>query len=234
MSVDQDRARFVERIRGYITAAMPGATFLDLDPVIGDDSVSLSAYDEHDARPPAEIVTALDTALRADGWQTVRSGDGETEGLNVAQEGVGGGVFGVQAMVVSFTGVPGYGNPEPEPKPEAAEPAEAAPPTGRQLAVSREIRAAIRSAAPRAVHPRDDFDGDEVRIAGWDPEERQSNEALLAKADTFLTAHGWQVSPDMWTDSEDRSAVVRKAGLAAGRLHAANRGLTFIGGLTDV
>lgn len=242
MSVDQDRARFVERIRGYVTAAMPGATFLDLEPVIGEDSVSLSAYDENDGRPAAGIMAALEAAVRADGWQTVRSRDGETEGLNIAHEGVGGGVFGVQAMVISFTGVPGYGTPEPKPDPEPApapapapgpESSEFAPPTSRHLAVSGDIRAAIHSATPRAVHPRDDFDGGEVRVAGWDPDERQSNEALLAKAGTYLTGHGWQVSPDMWTDSEDRSAAVSKPGLAAGRLYASNGGLTFVGALTD-
>ncbi|WUH94372.1 hypothetical protein OG900_32375 [Streptomyces sp. NBC_00433] len=225
MSDDQDRARFAERIRGYVSAAMPGAAFLDLAPVLGEDSVSMSAYDEDDRRPAAEIVAALDAAVRADGWRSVRSGDGATAGLNVARDRVGGGVFGVQTGVVSFTGVPDYGEPGP-----AA--AERPGPTGRQLGVSRDIRAAIRSAAPGAVHPRDDFDGDRVRVAGWDPDGRGSDEALLGKAGAFLAGHGWQVTPDMWTDSDDRSAVVAKPGLAAGRLLASDGGLTFVGSLT--
>jgi hypothetical protein len=235
VSTDRDRARFLEKVTGYIAAAMPGATFLALDPVIGEDSVSLSGYDENDARPAAEIVAALDAALRADGWRTVRSGDGATEGLNVAKDGVGGGVFGVQAMVVSFTGVPGYGAAEAGSAHGAARPPardDSAPAAERRRTLSREIRAAIRSATPHAVHPRDDFEDAEVRVAGWDPDERQSDEELLARAGTFLTANGWRVSPDPWTDSSDRSAAVSKEGLASGRLQAANGGLTFIGRLT--
>ncbi|WP_328328104.1 MULTISPECIES: hypothetical protein [unclassified Streptomyces] len=98
--------------------------------------------------------------------------------------------------------------------------------------VSSELRAAIRAATPRAVHPADDFESSSVRIAGWDPEEPQSNDALLHRSTVYLAEHGWQILPET-TDSEDRSASVSRAGLVEGRLYASNRGLTFTGTLTE-
>lgn len=233
MSAERDSARFVAKVTACVTAAMPGAVFVELDSVV-EDAVSLAGYDEADKRSADEVTAALEEAVRADGWEAVRSvRDGMTM-LKIAREGLGGGVFSVQESAIAFTGIPGYGNPRPEPEPEPAPSPSPAPPVDPRRAVSAEMRGAIRAAAPRAVHPRDEFEDDGgVRVAGWDPQERQSNEELLAKADGYLTAHGWQVSPDMWEDSEDRSAVVRKAGVASGRLHAANGGLTFIGRLAD-
>jgi hypothetical protein len=226
VSADKGSALFVEKVTAYITAAMPGAAFMELDSVLGEEAVALAGHDEADARPADEVMAVLAEAVRADGWEAVSYVDEGNTVLKIAKEGLGGGVFSVQRSAIAFTGIPGYGTPDPAPRP--------APPVDPRRAVSEEMRAAIRAAAPEAVHPRDDFGDDGgVRIAGWDPEERQSNGELLTKADGYLTAHGWQVSPDMWEDSEDRSAVVRKAGVASGRLHASNGGLTFVGHLAD-
>lgn len=212
---------FVEKLTAYVTAAMPGATFLELDSVFGDEGVALSGYDEADTRPGAALVAALESALRADGWECVRSAQGEIDLLNVAKEGLGGGAFSVQPMVITFDGIPGYGNAEPEP----------APVTDPRRTLSEEIRAAIGSATPNPVYPRDDFEDGAARIAGWDPDERQSNDALLEKAVRHLASHGWEVTPET-TDSDDRSARIARPGLASGRLYAANRGLTFTGTFT--
>ncbi|MEV6005302.1 hypothetical protein AB0M29_00690 [Streptomyces sp. NPDC051976] len=231
MSAERDSARFVAKVTACVTAAMPGAVCVELDSVV-EDAVSLAGYDEADKRSAEEVTAALEEAVRADGWEAVRSvRDGMTM-LKIAREGLGGGVFSVQESAIAFTGIPGYGNARPEAAPSPSP--DPASPGAPRRAVSAEMRGAIRAAAPRAVHPRDEFEDDGgVRVAGWDPQERQSNEELLAKADGYLTAHGWQVSPDMWEDSEDRSAVVRKAGVASGWLHAANGGLTFVGRLAD-
>lgn len=232
MSADKGSALFVEKVTACIAAAMPGAAFMELDSVLGEEAVALAGYDEADARPVDEIMAVLAAAVRADGWEAVSYVDEGNTVLKVAKEGLGGGVFSVQQSAIAFTGIPGYGTPAPDPQPAA--PSTPTPLAEPRRAVSEEIRGAIRAAAPEAVHPRDEFGEDGgVRIAGWDPEERQSNGELLVKADGYLTAHGWQVSPDMWEDSEDRSAVVRKAGVASGRLHASNGGLTFIGRLAD-
>lgn len=107
--------------------------------------------------------------------------------------------------------------------------ADTTPEQARQ-ALSAEIRAAIKAAAPHAVHPTDEFEGDRARIAGWDPEESQSNATLLRHGTAHLAGRGWQVFPES-TDSEDASALVVKRGLATGRLYAANRSLTFTGTL---
>ncbi|WP_263166687.1 hypothetical protein [Streptomyces sp. SCSIO ZS0520] len=104
-----------------------------------------------------------------------------------------------------------------------------------QQLISAEIRDAIKTATPRAVHPDDEFGSPEpgsVRIAGWDPEETRSNEALLKRCCARLVEQGWQVFPDAMTDSEDRSALAIRTGVTLGRLTAADQGLTFIGDLT--
>ena len=218
MSAESDRARLAERVTALVGAVLPGAAFLDLDSPLGPQAVSFAAYDEDDPRSAAELAAALEEALRADGWRTSASCDGETEGLNVAQEGLGGGAFGVQTTVVTFMGL--------------ARPPAGPPPAAPLAALSAEVRAAIQAATPHPVHPRDDFaDPAALRIAGWDPDEQQPNEALLDKAAAYLAAHGWQVGPEP-TDSEDRSARVTKPGLATGRLQASNHALTFTGHLT--
>ncbi|MFD7873044.1 hypothetical protein ACFV5G_02755 [Streptomyces sp. NPDC059766] len=100
-----------------------------------------------------------------------------------------------------------------------------------QQAVAVEIRAAIRAATPRAVYPDDEFgspDPVSLRVAGWDPDETQSNDRLLKQATSHLLRHGWKVFPEP-TDSDDRSARIIKPSLANGRLYAANQGLTFTG-----
>jgi hypothetical protein len=148
---------------------------------------------------------------------------------------VGGGVFGVQTSVISFTGIPGYGNPEPEPLPESG----VTPDGDARRTLSAEIRAAITSAIPGAVLTRDLFDADgSVRIAGSDPDsgrppgDEDWNQALLDKAGDQLAAHGWQVTPDIWNGaSSDRTAWISKPGLADGRLDASG-GLTFTGRLS--
>lgn len=100
-----------------------------------------------------------------------------------------------------------------------------------QQTTAADIRAAIKAATPKAVYPDDKFgspDSTSVRVAGWDPEETQSNERLLKQSTSHLTKHGWKVFPET-TDSDDRSARVIKPGLADGRLYASNQGLTFTG-----
>jgi hypothetical protein len=286
VSADSERAQFEEKVTALVGAALPGATFLELDSPLGEQAVSFAAYDEADTRPAAALLAALGEALRADGWQTTQAAPSEgIVGLNAAKEGLGGGTFGAQASVISFTGftepgaaafardaASGSGGPAGAGEPDGAggsggsaraagsdgaggsggsagsdgsggsggsgngsgEPGDPQPgdPASGAADLSAEIRAAIRAATPGAVHPRDDFeDRDALRIAGWDPHEKQSNEALLDKAATYLTAHGWQVSPEP-TDSDDRSARLGKPGLATGRLYASNRALTFTGRLT--
>jgi hypothetical protein len=269
VSADSDRARFEEKVTALVGAALPGATFLELDSPLGEEAVSFAAYDEADTRPAAALLAALGEVLRSGGWQTTPAPPSEgIVGLNAAKEGLGGGTFGVQTSVISFTGFTepgaaafaqeaargsgGPGGPDGSIGPNgsggpggadgsggsggsaggSAGPGEPGGPGSRTADLSAEIRAAIRAATPGVVHPRDDFeDEDALRIAGWDPDEKQSNEALLGKATTYLTAHGWQVSPE-FTDSDDRSARVGKPGLAAGRLYASNRSLTFTGRLT--
>ncbi|MFF3977840.1 hypothetical protein [Streptomyces sp. NPDC001828] len=106
----------------------------------------------------------------------------------------------------------------------------ASSPEDARQQVSAEIRDAIKEATPRAVYPDDEFDGRAVRVAGWDPEETRSNEALLRRSTARLASRGWQVFPET-TDSEDRSALVFKDGLVNGRLYASNQSLTFTGDL---
>ena len=104
-----------------------------------------------------------------------------------------------------------------------------------QQAAAAEIRAAIKTATRRAVYPDDEFgspEPDSIRVAGWDPEETQSNESLLKHSTGHLAKHGWHVFPEV-TDSEDRSARIIKPGLVSGRLYAANQGLTFTGRVED-
>ncbi|MGW5847051.1 hypothetical protein ACWFQ8_03625 [Streptomyces sp. NPDC055254] len=96
-----------------------------------------------------------------------------------------------------------------------------------------EIRAAIRRATPQAVYPDAEFEGGSARVAGWDPQETQSNDALLRASTEYLAEHGWRVSLEA-TDSDDRSAGVAKAGVGRGRLYAASRGLTFTGSVTPL
>jgi hypothetical protein len=245
VSADSDRARFEEKVTALVGAALPGATFLELDSPLGAEAVSFAAYDEADTRPAAALLAALGAALRADGWQTTQAEPSEgVVGLNAAKEGLGGGTFGAQTSVISFTGFtePGAaafaqdaasaGDGSGGGTAGPGEPGAPGAPGCGTGALSAEIRAAIRAATPGAVHPRDDFeDEDALRIAGWDPDEKQSNGALLDKAATYLTAHGWQVSPEP-TGSDDRSARIAKPGLAAGRLYASNQALTFTGHLS--
>ena len=102
---DSDRARFEEKVTALVGAALPGATFLELDSPLGEEAVSFAAYDEADTRPAEALLGALDEALRADGWQTAQAAPSEgIVGLNAAKEGLGGGTFGVQTSVISFTG----------------------------------------------------------------------------------------------------------------------------------
>lgn len=226
MSATEGSARFAEsaelvaKVTAYITAAMPGATLVELGSVFGDGGVALSGHDETDTRPTTALVNALESALRADGWESAWSADGGIHRLRIARAG-GAGEFRVQPSVITFDGVPGHGGPGAEPV-RVAE---------LRQALSDDIRAAIRSATPNPVYPRDDFEDGGARIAGWDPEERRSNEALLDEALRHLAARGWEVTPET-TDSEDRSARIARPGLASGRLYAANRGLTFTGRFT--
>ena len=108
-----------------------------------------------------------------------------------------------------------------------------------KTAVSKELHTAIETATPKAVYPKDEFgkasDGSgcsgtqfTVRIAGWDPDETQSNEVLLTKTTTYLEKHGWTIIPQV-TDSEDQAAQIDKADVAEGLLTAASQGLTFEG-----
>lgn len=100
--------------------------------------------------------------------------------------------------------------------------------SGPAQTLSAEIRAAIKAAAPRAVYPDDEFEGDLARIAGWDPQETGSNGALLRASTQYLAERGWRVAPEA-TDSDDRSARISKEGVGKGRLYASCRGLTFTG-----
>jgi hypothetical protein len=100
-----------------------------------------------------------------------------------------------------------------------------------QQAVAAEIHAAIKAATSKAVYPDDEFGSPahpSLRVAGWDPDETQSNDRLLKQSTSHLAEHGWKIFPEP-TDSDDRSARVVKPGLASGRLYAANQGLTFTG-----
>ncbi|MFD3539758.1 hypothetical protein ACFWUQ_09695 [Streptomyces sp. NPDC058662] len=99
--------------------------------------------------------------------------------------------------------------------------------------LTAEIRAAIRRATPQAVFPDAEFEADSARVAGWDPQETQSNDALLRASTEYLADRGWRVSPEA-TDSEDRSARIAKAGVGRGRLYAASRGLTYTGSVTPL
>ncbi|MGW0361893.1 hypothetical protein [Streptomyces sp. NPDC002990] len=100
-------------------------------------------------------------------------------------------------------------------------------------ALSAEIRAAIKAAAPRAVYPDDEFEGGSARIAGWDPEETASNDALLRDSTQYLARRGWRVATEA-TDSDDRSARISKEGVGRGRLYASSRGLTFTGSVAPL
>ncbi|MFD9001862.1 hypothetical protein ACFV0T_12955 [Streptomyces sp. NPDC059582] len=100
-----------------------------------------------------------------------------------------------------------------------------------QRGIAEEIRAAIKAATSRAVYPDDEFghpDPASLRVAGWDPDETQSNDRLLKHSTSHLVRNGWKVFPEP-TDSDDRSARILKPGFASGRLYAANQGLTFTG-----
>ncbi|MEV0981283.1 hypothetical protein [Streptomyces sp. NPDC049915] len=108
-----------------------------------------------------------------------------------------------------------------------------------KTALSAELHAAIKAATPKAVHPKDEFgtatagsgcSGTRltVRIAGWDPDEAQSNEELLTKSTAYLEKRGWKIHP-LPTDSEDQAARIDKAGYAEGLLDASNQSLTFAG-----
>ncbi|UQA93732.1 hypothetical protein [Streptomyces halobius] len=109
---------------------------------------------------------------------------------------------------------------------------------GAQKVISGDIRAAIKAATPDVVYPEDEFGTPtehgggrlqfDVRVVGWDPDESQSNDSLLKKSTAYLVRHGWRFSPEV-TDSEDRSALISKTGLAEGRLYASNQSLTFTG-----
>ncbi len=253
MSVESDRALFAEKVAALVRATLPAAAVLELTSPLGREAVSFAAYDEEDARPPAELLAALTAVLADEGWRTTPAPpDDGTVGLHAAKDGLGGGTFGVQTSVISFTGFSEAGaaaavaesaqgvGPAGADRGADGGSGDAAGPGGqgsgagdpRAAAVSAQIRAAITSAAPQAVHRRDSFDEDGVRIGGSDPDRASCDEELLDKAGTYLAAHGWQVSPDVRNDSGDRSAVIRKEGLASGRLHATNGGLTFIGRLT--
>ena len=100
-----------------------------------------------------------------------------------------------------------------------------------QQTIAAEIRSAIKAATPRAVYPDDEFGSPEptsLRVAGWDPDEKQSNDRLLKQSTSHLAQRGWQIFPEP-TDSDDRSARIIKPGVASGRLYAANQALTFTG-----
>jgi hypothetical protein len=106
VSVESDRALLAERVTALVSATLPGATFMDLPTPMGAEAVSFAGYDEADVRPATALVAALAEALRADGRRTAPASDDDTEGLHVAKEGLGGGVFGVQTSVISFMGLP--------------------------------------------------------------------------------------------------------------------------------
>ena len=84
-----------------------------------------------------------------------------------------------------------------------------------QNSVSKEVHAAIKAATPKAVYPKDEFGKtsstecankqSSVRIAGWDPDETQANEDLLAKSTTYLEKHGWSIFT-VTTGSDDQAA----------------------------
>ncbi|MFD9001867.1 hypothetical protein ACFV0T_12980 [Streptomyces sp. NPDC059582] len=108
-----------------------------------------------------------------------------------------------------------------------------------KAALSAELHTAIKAATPKADYPKDEFgkaaggsgcSGTQstVRIAGWDPDEAQSNEELLTRSTAYLGKHGWTITPQV-SDSEDQAAKIAKADLAEGLLTAANQGLTFEG-----
>ncbi|MDQ0930255.1 hypothetical protein [Streptomyces turgidiscabies] len=107
-----------------------------------------------------------------------------------------------------------------------------------QTAISTEMHAAIKAATPKAVYPKDEFGSasgaecsgrqSSVRIAGWDPEETQSNDDLLRKSTAYLEKQGWEITP-LSADSEDQAARVTKSGATEGLLTASNQGLTFEG-----
>lgn len=110
MSADKPRALLAEQVTAVINAVMPDATVMEMPSVIGDDGVSVSAFDENDTRPAVEIASALAGRLRAEGWEVAESSEGETEGLHAAKAGIGGGVFGVQTAVISFAGMADQGH----------------------------------------------------------------------------------------------------------------------------
>ncbi|MFI1360676.1 hypothetical protein ACH4TV_44960 [Streptomyces sp. NPDC020898] len=107
-----------------------------------------------------------------------------------------------------------------------------------QTTVSTEMHAAIKAATPKAVYPKDEFGSassaecsgqqSSVRIAGWDPEETQSNGDLLTKSTAYLEKQGWEITP-LSADSEDQAARITKSGVTEGLLTASNQGLTFEG-----
>ncbi|MGW3494264.1 hypothetical protein [Streptomyces sp. NPDC001020] len=104
---------------------------------------------------------------------------------------------------------------------------------------SKELHAAIKAATAKAVYSNDEFgkensasgcssEQSSIRIAGWDPDEMQSNEELIAKSTAYLEKRGWKVSP-LATDSDDQAARITKTDVAEGLLTAADQGLTFKG-----
>ncbi len=106
-----------------------------------------------------------------------------------------------------------------------------------QSTVSTEMHAAIKAATPKAVYPKDEFGSassaecsgrPSVRIAGWDPEETQSNDDLLTKSTAYLEKRGWEITP-LSADSEDQAARITKSGVTEGLLTASNQSLTFEG-----
>lgn len=228
MTTEETRALLKSEVEAAITAAMPGATLLDVPSSITTepDGLSVSAFDASDTRAAHEVCGRLAAHLRQHGWTVEVEVEDEKEGLHAAKPDLGGGVFGVTTAAMSFVGLVGG------PRMSAEE---------VRKSVSGEIRAAIRAATPKPVYPRDEYGpaaaGDtsgaarrtaSVRVAGWDPDEKQSNEELLRKASAYLLDHDWRIWPEM-TDSDDRSARLSKPGQAEGRLYVSNKGFVFTG-----
>ncbi|MBT2451335.1 hypothetical protein J7F03_30550 [Streptomyces sp. ISL-43] len=228
---ERDRNRLVKEAGAVLGAVLGHATLMRLPSPVGPEAVSVTAFDESETRSAAELTAALVEVLGTAGWtiQDTESTAPAAPGgpaLYAVLPGLGSGSFAVQPPAISFAGlleVDALSGTQDEGGREA----------GPAAVLSAEIRAAIKAAAPRAVYPDDEFEADSARIAGWDPQETQSNAALLRASTEYLADRGWRVSPEA-TDSDDRSARISKEGVGKGRLYASSRGLTFTGSVTPL